>query len=170
MRVRAISPAKTAPQNGGAPVSKPPLPPSKTVDAGGKKLISTTRSPFEVADRAERLRWPIVCVAIQGKTTREDRAARSPPRLHRAGERRQRMRALERAMEGAGVNWTDLGNWIEQGAIDEGKYTESELQEFGQAMRAEGVEAGIKIGRRARATASNGHSLPEAFGDGGILP
>ena len=50
-------------------------------------------------------------------------------------------------MQGAGVTWSDIGNWIEHGnEHDDGKYTENELQEYGQALRAEGVEAGIKIG------------------------
>ena len=44
---------------------------------------------------------------------------------------------------------------------DKGKYTEAELQDIGQAQRAEGVEAGIKIGM-ARKSNGNGHiTLPE---------
>ena len=79
------------------------------------------------------------------------------------GERVNAWRALERTMEGAEVSWSDIGNWIEQGGEpDDGSYSEAELQEFGQVMRAEGVEAGIKIGM-ARARQSNGHIvLPEA--------
>jgi hypothetical protein len=54
----------------------------------------------------------------------------------------------------------DIGDAIEHGG-DEGKFTESELQEYGQALRAEGVEAGIKIGM-ARKSNGNGHiTLPE---------
>ena len=67
-------------------------------------------------------------------------------------------------MESEGISWSDVGNWIEHsGAHDEGKYTEAELQEFGQALRAEGVEAGIKIGM-ARASNGRGNGrlvLPE---------
>jgi hypothetical protein len=74
------------------------------------------------------------------------------------GERANAWRALERAMEGAGVGWSDLGNWIER---DEGKYSESELAEFAQIARAEGVEAGIRIGEaRAGSGGGNGLTLP----------
>jgi hypothetical protein len=77
------------------------------------------------------------------------------------GVRVNAWRALELTMKGAGISWSDVGNWIEQNEIDEGKYTEADLQEFGQAMRMEGVEAGIKIGL-TRARQSNGHIvLPE---------
>lgn len=76
------------------------------------------------------------------------------------GERRNAFAALERLMQSEGVSWSDIGNTIERD--DErngGKYTEAELQEFGQALRAEGVEAGIKIGL---ARAANGAlSLPK---------
>jgi hypothetical protein len=75
------------------------------------------------------------------------------------GERASAWHALERTMEGAGVSWSDVGNWIEQNGIDEGKYTESELQEFGQAMRAEGVEAGIKVGMTRKSNGGAG-TLP----------
>jgi hypothetical protein len=75
------------------------------------------------------------------------------------GERRNAWTALEHIMQSAGISWTDIGN-----VIDEDKYTESEMQEFAQAARAEGVETGIKIGS-ARVQArqqSNGHiMLPE---------
>ena len=40
---------------------------------------------------------------------------------------------------------------IESGDDGDGKYTEAEMQEFAQAARAEGVEAGIRIGHGARA-------------------
>ncbi len=50
-------------------------------------------------------------------------------------------------MNDAGINWSDVGNWIEDSEkLDESKYTEDELQQFAQARYAEGVEAGIKIG------------------------
>jgi hypothetical protein len=79
------------------------------------------------------------------------------------GERRNAFAALERFMQSEGISWSDIGNAIEHNTS--GKYTETEMQEFAQAVRAEGVEAGIKIGL-ARAQAkqqSNGHIvLPEA--------
>ena len=79
------------------------------------------------------------------------------------GERVSAWHALERTMDGAGVDWNDLGNWLERdGELerDEGKYTESEMQEFAQAARAEGVEAGIKIGMaRASHGGGNGHVI-----------
>jgi hypothetical protein len=76
------------------------------------------------------------------------------------GERRNAFAALERVMRSEGISWSDIGNAIE---LDDGKYTESELQEYGQALRAEGVEAGIKIGlTRASNGGDNGHfTLPE---------
>jgi hypothetical protein len=77
------------------------------------------------------------------------------------GERRNAFAALERIMRSAGVTWTDIGDVIENGDENEGKYTESELQEYGQALRAEGVEAGIKIGM-TRTSNGNGHlALPK---------
>ena len=72
------------------------------------------------------------------------------------GERRNAFAALERVMQSEGVSWTDVGDTIEHGGDDEGRYTERELQEYGQALRAEGVEAGIKIGT-ARAGNSSGN-------------
>jgi hypothetical protein len=73
--------------------------------------------------------------------------------------------ALVRTMDSENVSWNDLGNWIEHGSAEcnDGKYTEAELQEFGQALRAEGVEAGIKIGlARAGNGAANSHlTLPK---------
>ena len=84
---------------------------------------------------------------------------------HERGVRVATWRAIELTMQSNGITWVDVGNWIEQGDAlerDDGKYTESEMQEFAQASRAEGVEAGIKIGM-ARALQSNGHIvLPEA--------
>lgn len=63
-------------------------------------------------------------------------------------------------MQGDGVSWTDIGNWIEQNCeLEEGKYTESDLQVFGQAQRAEGVEAGIKIGEARKGNGSNGAGI-----------
>jgi hypothetical protein len=68
------------------------------------------------------------------------------------GERRTAFAALERTMQGEGISWSDIGN-----VIEEGKYSESELQEYGQALHAKGVEAGIKIGMtRASNGSSNG--------------
>lgn len=79
------------------------------------------------------------------------------------GERRNAFTALERAMRSENVTWTDLGDAYEHGGEDPaGKYTESEMLEFAQAARAEGVEAGIKIGiTRAGNGGGNGHlTLP----------
>jgi hypothetical protein len=73
------------------------------------------------------------------------------------GERRSAFAALERTMQSEGVTWTDIGDVIEHGGErDESKYSESELQEYGQAIRAEGVEAGIKIGEARKGNGSNG--------------
>jgi hypothetical protein len=74
-------------------------------------------------------------------------------------ERRNAFAALERAMQREGVSWSDIGNAVER---DDGKYTEVEMQEYAQAARAEGVDAGIKIGMtRASNGNGNGHmSLP----------
>jgi hypothetical protein len=80
------------------------------------------------------------------------------------GERRNAFAALERTMESENITWTDIGNAIEHGS-DDSKYSEAEMQEFAQAVRAEGVEAGIKIGMARAQTQqrSNGHIvLPEA--------
>ena len=77
------------------------------------------------------------------------------------GERRNAFAALERLMQSEGIGWSDIGNAIEHGCgcdVAE-RFTEAELQEFGHAMRAEGVEAGIKIGL---VRAGNGHlTLPK---------
>lgn len=64
-------------------------------------------------------------------------------------------------MRSAGVGWSDIGNMIEDGAGDDGKYTESEMLEFAQAAREEGVQAGIKIGevRASAKGAGNGHLM-----------
>ena len=80
------------------------------------------------------------------------------------GERKNAWTALERIMRSEGVNWTDIGDVIEHGGErNEGKYTEAEMQEFCQAVRTEGVEAGIKIGTtRASNGGGNGHlTLPK---------
>jgi hypothetical protein len=79
------------------------------------------------------------------------------------GERRAAFVKLESEMRSRGINWSDIGNAIERDD-DPGKYTETELQEYGRAMRAEGVEAGIKIGQaRASNGSGNGHgyTLPK---------
>ena len=77
------------------------------------------------------------------------------------GERRNAFAALERTMQSDGFSWSDLGNFLDE--HDDGKYSETEMQEFGQAARAEGVEAGIKIGMaRAGNGSGNGHfTLPK---------
>jgi hypothetical protein len=78
------------------------------------------------------------------------------------GERRNAFTALERTMQSEGVTWSDYGNRLEHGDNAEGKYTEAEMQEFAQATRAEGVEAGIRIGKAQTQQRSNGHVvLPE---------
>ena len=77
------------------------------------------------------------------------------------GERKNAFIALEREMQKAGVNWTDIGHVIAGDGNDAGKYTETEMQELAQAARAEGVETGIKIGM-ARASNGNGQlTLPK---------
>ena len=105
-------------------------------------------------------------VAPKQKTTPRQRIAQlvrllgSPLR----GERVSAWNMLKGAMEDESYTWNDIGNDVEHGGADaDGKYTESELQEFAQACRAEGVEAGIAIGRaRANGGGGNGHlSLPK---------
>jgi hypothetical protein len=86
-------------------------------------------------------------------------------RLFGSAERANARNMTERTLVSIGASWSDLGNWIENGGMDsEGKYTETEMQEFSLAIRKQGVEEGIKIGM-ARAQAqqqSNGHIvLPE---------
>jgi hypothetical protein len=78
------------------------------------------------------------------------------------GERRNAFAALERCMQSHGISWSDVGNAIEHNTS--GKYTETEMQEFAQAVRAEGIEEGIKIGKAQAQTQQhrNGHiALPE---------
>src|SRR5262245_52243656 len=76
------------------------------------------------------------------------------------GERKNAWLALDRSMQSAGVSWTDIGDVIENG---EGKYSEDELVEYAQAVRAEGVEAGIKIGQTRAGNGGNGAgTLPSA--------
>jgi hypothetical protein len=72
--------------------------------------------------------------------------------------------ALVRTMDSENISFSDLGNWIEHGSgCDDGKFTEAEMLEFAQVARAEGVEAGIKIGMaRASNSGGNGHlTLPK---------
>jgi hypothetical protein len=80
------------------------------------------------------------------------------------GERKNAFAALERILQNNRIDWNDIGDVIANGAEqDDGKYTEAEMQEFAQAARAEGVEAGIKMGK-ARASNGNGClTLPEPF-------
>jgi hypothetical protein len=98
-------------------------------------------------------------VAPKHKTTLRERIAQLVRQLGtpERGVRVNAWRFLESTMDGAGINWSDVGNWIEQGG-DDGAYTEDELQQFGQARHAEGVEAGIKIGE-ARKSSGNGHLM-----------
>ena len=75
------------------------------------------------------------------------------------GERRNAWTALERAMQSDGTGFSDIGNAYERGCgCDDGKYTEDDLQQFGHALRAEGVEAGIKIGLARAGNGSGGGS------------
>jgi hypothetical protein len=104
-------------------------------------------------------------VAPKHRTTPREKIAQLVRLLSTSvkGERANAWRALERSMENAGVSWSDVGNWIEHGGEhDDGKYSEAEMQEFAQAARAEGVDAGIKIGMtRATGAGGNGHlTLP----------
>ena len=75
------------------------------------------------------------------------------------GERASAWSTLERLLRSEGFSWTDIGQ-----AFGEDKYTETEMQQFAQAARAEGVEAGIKIGQARAKNGSgsgNGHlTLP----------
>ena len=75
-------------------------------------------------------------------------------------------------MEGEGISWSDVGNWIEHGEkLDEGKYTEDELQEFGQAAcgRCRGGNQDRR-GAQEQRRRQWSHHAAGAFGDGGILP
>jgi hypothetical protein len=68
-------------------------------------------------------------------------------RLFGAAERANARVMTERALDSVGANWTDLGDWVEH------SYSENEMLEMVAAVRAEAVEAGIKLGL---ARASNG--------------
>jgi hypothetical protein len=98
-----------------------------------------------------------VDVAPKQKTTPRQRIAQLVRLFSTAvrGERASAWQALVRTMDSENISWSDVGNWIEHGGAKctDGKYTEAEMGEFGQVMRAEGVEAGIKIGM---ARAGNG--------------
>jgi hypothetical protein len=98
-----------------------------------------------------------VDVAPKKKTTPRERVAQCLRLLGSKGERRNAWTILEPSMQSAGISWTDIGN-----AVEDNRYTESEMQEYGQIQRAEGVEAGIKIGMtRAHNGSGNGHfTLP----------
>jgi hypothetical protein len=79
------------------------------------------------------------------------------------GERRNAFAALERLMQSEGIGWSDIGNTIEcNDERSSSKYTEAEMLEFAQAARAEGVEAGIRIGvaRAANGGGKNQLTLP----------
>jgi hypothetical protein len=81
------------------------------------------------------------------------------------GERRNAWDALVREMQKAGVNWTDIGDVIENGGEDNGKYTETEMCEAAQAARAEGVDEGIKLGMARASNGGNGQiTLPGPSG------
>ena len=98
------------------------------------------------------------------KTTPRGRVAQCV-RLFGAAERGVKVAAwntLEHTMASEGFTWSDFGNWIDD---SENQYTEKELQEYGAAMRREGVEAGIAIGLSRKAgNGGNGYyHLPKAF-------
>ncbi len=93
-------------------------------------------------------------VAPKQKTTLRGRVAQLV-RQFGVPERGVRVNAwslLKQTMAGAGINWSDVGNWVEEGG-DDGAYSEDDLQQFGQARYAEGIEVGIKIGQARK---SNG--------------
>ena len=78
------------------------------------------------------------------------------------GERRMAFAAVERLMRSEGFTWRDV-YIIDGGQNDGGKYTEAEMQELAQVARAEGVEAGIRMGmaRARNGGNANGHlTLP----------
>lgn len=103
-------------------------------------------------------------VAPKKKTTPQEKIAQLVRLFGTAekGERASAWLAVERTLQSNGFSWSDVGNWIARAEQDDGKYTETEMQEFAQAARAEGVEAGIKIGQtRAGGGSGNGHlTLP----------
>ena len=81
------------------------------------------------------------------------------------GVRQNAWRMLVREMR-AKANFSDLGNWVERGSADN-LYTEAQMLELAQAVRAEAVEQGIKIGL---ARASSGRSNGKSNGHGYALP
>ena len=86
-------------------------------------------------------------------------------------ERRNAWAALEQTMQNKGVGWSDIGNAFEHAAeCDGGKYTEAEMVEFAQAARAEGIEAGIRIGLARAAWQRQSERLPPSSGHGRVLP
>jgi hypothetical protein len=109
-----------------------------------------------------------VDVAPKQKTTPCEKVARLVRLLSTTtrGERVAAWQAIERTMNSEGISWSDVGNWIERGGKpDMGEYSEDDLLQFGQAQRAEGVEAGIKIGMARKSNGNgknNGHiTLPQ---------
>ena len=89
-----------------------------------------------------------------------------------APARGERMPALRwnARMQSEGVTWTDHRR-LDRAVNRRRQVYRSDLQEFGQALRAEGVEAGIKIGRRGKQWQRQwSPHAARAFGDGGILP
>jgi hypothetical protein len=75
-------------------------------------------------------------------------------------ERRKAFQSLVSQMRDDGISWSDIGNVIENEGKNketDNKYSEAEMQQYAQAVRAEGIEAGIKIGMaRAGNGAGNG--------------
>jgi hypothetical protein len=77
------------------------------------------------------------------------------------GERRNAWSPLARLMRDDGVSWTDIGDAFEHSANGgSGKYTEAEMRELYATARAEGVEAGIKIGSASAQQANGRLTLP----------
>jgi hypothetical protein len=64
-------------------------------------------------------------------------------------ERRTAFVALERVMADLGLDWRDIGNFVESGNDSgndgDGKYSEAEMVEAIRVARAEGVEDGARI-------------------------
>ena len=85
------------------------------------------------------------------------------------GERKNAFIAGQREMQKAGVDWTDIGNVIAGDGNDAGNYTETEMQEFAQAARAEGVGRESRSASRVRAMAAMVISHCRSPRNGGIL-
>ena len=81
-------------------------------------------------------------------------------------ERRMAFATLEQLMHDEKITWSDIGNAAEFYGKYSAKggelFTEAELQEYAQTLRAEAVEAGIGIGMARGKSPGNGYlSLPQ---------